>query len=52
MTVALVLAMLAIAAPSPRTPVLHFLRPSSPADGCAQLTERYKSSSTVGTGRA
>ena len=22
--------------------MLHFLRPSSPADGCAQLTERFK----------
>ena len=39
---ALAVAVLTVAAPGPRAPVLHFLQPTSPADLCAQLTPRYR----------
>ena len=42
MTLPLALAVLAAVAPGPRTPVVHFLQPASPADLCSQLTPRYR----------
>ena len=42
MTIALPLVVLALAASSPRSTVVHFLQPASPAELCAQLTPRYR----------